>query len=377
MRFSSNNRFCVFAAACVIVLFAAPAVSQETDREKAYAQLAADAAETNRLSRIMRTAAELTFPSVVHIETMVIKQRVTDATNGLRSGASQRIEETGSGIIVLIDDKHWVVTNSHVVRTAQPDAIHILQHDRRPLTTKRVLISNDFDIAVIEIDETNLTPAKLGNSAAVQATDMVLVIGSPYGLSGSISHGIISATGRRNIPQGEHPVPLLDMLQTDAAINPGNSGGPLVNLQGEVIGLISAIASSSGANEGVGFAIPIDDAIHVAENLVRFGEMQRPYIGVELALEIMPEEHAAAGIGKHIGAKIAVVTPGSPAAVAGLHAGDILLKFGEVEIEDDNHFIRLVARSNIGDQPVLTVVRFGETLTVRPVLAAQKSNAKK
>ncbi len=361
-------------AICAKLVTAGPVFSQETNREAAYAQLAVDAAETDKTSRIMRTAAELTFPSVVHIETTMIKHRSPNGTSGgIRQTTAQRIEETGTGIVVTIDKKPYIVTNRHVLGANEPDAVRLLLNDRRQLTPKQTLINTEFDIAVVEIAESDVTPARLGDSSAVRQADRVLVIGSPYGLSGTITTGIISAVGRRNIPKGDHPIPLHDMLQTDAPINPGNSGGPLVNMRGEVIGVISAIASSSGANEGVGFAIPINDAMRVAENLVRYGEMQRPYMGVELSRNITDAERNAAGIAKQLGVKIAAVTPDSPAAVAGLHVGDIILKYNEIEVEDDSHFIRLVARDRIGSKPALTVVRFRETLTIQPSLAAQKS----
>ncbi|MCL2118608.1 MAG: trypsin-like peptidase domain-containing protein, partial [Planctomycetaceae bacterium] len=243
---------------------ALPALPQEADRESAFIQLAIDAEETDKTSRVMRTAAELTFPSVVHIETTMIKSRTPNGSpEGIRQAAAQRIEEIGTGFVVAIDDRFWIVTNRHVVGTAARDAIQLLLNDRRRLTPKRVLVNTDFDIAVIEIAETDVVPVKLGDSTVVQLADQVLAIGSPYGLSGTITSGIISATGRRNVPKGDHPIPLHDLLQTDAPINPGNSGGPLINMRGEVIGVIAAIASSSGANEGVGFAIPINDAMRI------------------------------------------------------------------------------------------------------------------
>jgi serine protease Do len=347
----------------------------EPDRESAYTQLAADAAEMEKASRIMRTAAELTFPSVVHIEATMTRLRTTHntASEGIRQATSRQIEETGTGFIVAIDDHFWVVTNRHVIGAAELGGIRLLLHDRRQLTPKRVLINTDFDIAVIEIVEKEVIRARLGDSSTVQQADKVIVIGSPYGLSGSITSGIISAVGRRNIPKGDQPIPLQDMLQTDAPINPGNSGGPLINMRGEVIGVISAIASSSGANEGVGFAIPINDAMRVAENLVRYGEMQRPYLGVELSRNLTDRERRNIGTSRQIGVKITAVTPDSPAAVAGLHVGDIILKYNGGEVEDDNHFVSLVAHDTIGSQPRLTVLRFRDTLTITPQLAAQKS----
>jgi len=347
--------------------------SQEHDRETEYAQLAKDADETDKISRIMRTAAELTLPSVVHLETTMIKPRTTGVLADVSRQTTQRVEETGTGIIVKIDAQYWVVTNSHVVGSADPEGIRVLCHDSRLLTPKRTIVNSDFDIAVIEIAETDVIAAKLGDGSTVQLADRVLVLGSPFGLSGSVTGGMISAVGRRNIPKGAHPIPLYDMLQTDASINPGNSGGPLVNMRGEVIGIIAAIASSSGTNEGVGFAIPIQDAMRVVENLVRYGEMQRPYLGIELTRTITDSERITAEITKQIGVKITRISPNSPAAVAGLKVGDILVKYNETDIEDDSHFIRLVVRDNIGGQVKLSVFRHGETLTITPVLAAQKS----
>ena len=359
---------------CILTVVTGRAWTQDSEREAAFARLAVVAEDMDKTSRVMRTAAELTFPSIVHIETTMYKPRsVNGAPEGIRQTSAQRIEETGTGIIVMVDDAFWVMTNRHVIGTSDRHSMRMQLHDRRQLEARRILVNTDFDIAVIEIVESDVTPAKLGNSDAVQQADQVLVIGSPYGLSGTITRGIISAVGRRNIPKGDYPVPLHDMLQTDAAINPGNSGGPLINMRGEVIGVISAIASSSGANEGVGFAIPINNAMRVAENLVRYGEMQRPYLGIELSHNLTDRDREAIGKAKHIGVKITAVTPDSPAAVAGLHVGDIILKYNDIEIEDDAHLVRVVARDNIGAQPKLSILRFRDALTITPVLAAQKS----
>ena len=359
---------------CAVGAIGSAVWGQEHDRIAAYSQLARDADETDKTSRVMRTAAELTFPSVVHIETTMHKPRTPGGSpEGIRQVTSQRIEEIGTGFVVDIDDSFWVMTNRHVVDPATSEAIRLLLNDRRQLTPKRILVNNEFDIAVIEIVETDVISAKLGDSSAVQHADRVLVIGSPFGLRGSITSGIISATNRRNVPKGDHPIPLLDMLQTDASINPGNSGGPLVNLRGEIIGVISAIASGSGTNEGVGFAIPINDAIRIAENLVRYGEVHRPYLGIELSSDLTEQERAAIGTARQVGVKITAVTPDSPAAVAGLHVGDLILKYNDVEVEDDSHLVRMIARDNIGAQPVLSMIRFRETLTVTPKLTARKS----
>jgi serine protease Do len=325
-------------------------------------------------SQIMRSAAEQTLPGVVHIETTTIQpSRISNNVSATGRQTAQRIDEVGTGMIVLIDGKPYIITNRHVVGEASVNAIQLQLYDRQRISAKRVLLNNDFDVAVIEIAENNVMPVKLGNSDKVRLADYVLVIGSPYGLNGTITRGIISSTGRRSIPKGNQPIPLHDMLQTDAAINPGNSGGPLVNMRGEVIGVISAIASSSGANEGVGFAIPINSVLRVANDLVRYGEVRRPYMGIGLTRTISDEERVASGLNKLIGVKITSVTPDSPAAVAGLQTDDLIIRFNSVDVEDDNHFIRLVAQANIGDQPVLTVIRQQKTLEIKPLLTMQKS----
>ncbi|MCL2347152.1 MAG: trypsin-like peptidase domain-containing protein [Planctomycetaceae bacterium] len=360
---------------------------QVADRDQAFAQLATDAVEFERLSRVMRTAAELALPSVVHIETKVTRQRIPNfAASQLPPSASssdtgrrtvRQTEETGAGIIVQIGNEPFVVTNRHVVAAAEPDSVSLMLHDHQRITAKQILMNADFDLAVIKISETKETgviPAKLGNSDAVQLADHVLVIGSPFGLSRSVTDGIISATGRRNIPKGNQPVPLFDLLQTDAAINPGNSGGPLVNLRGEVIGMISAIASSSGTNEGIGFAIPINDVMRIATELARTGTVKRPYLGVELAPNVPESVWATNRLTRRVGAQVSAVNPNSPASTSGLRVGDLILRFNDVEVENDEHLIRLIARTQVGTTATLVVVRDQTRYEIKPVLAAQVSN---
>ena len=170
-----------------------------------------------------------------------------------------------------------------------------------------------------------------------------------------------------------HAVPLYPLMQTDAAVNPGNSGGPLVNEQGEVIGIITAIASSSGTNEGVGFAIPIKEVMRLAGELVENGKIMRPSLGVELAPEISDAEREQAGLVKQIGVKVTRVTPDSPADLAGIQTGDIIVKYKETDVENDAHLVRLIAQSIIGEDPALVFIRGKAPFEVKPKLAAMES----
>jgi serine protease Do len=322
------------------------------------------------LSHVMRTAAEKVMPAVIHLETRTVRQR--SPSNGIRSTV-QQIEETGSGFVILLNGKPWVMTNRHVVAGIAPESMRLLLPDYRKLKVTRVLLNIEFDLALLEINEQDVPAAVPGDSDKANIADIVLVLGSPFGLSQSVSMGILSGKNRRKIPQGEHPVPLYNLLQTDAAVNPGNSGGPLVNIRGEVIGIVTAIASSSGANEGVGFAIPINEAVRLAEELIATGKIMRPSLGIELAPEISPEERDAAGLVKQIGTRVTKVSSDSPAAKAGIQPGDIIVRYQDSDVENDAHLVRLIVQSQIGESPAIVLIRGKAPFDVKPVLAGIES----
>jgi len=171
----------------------------------------------------------------------------------------------------------------------------------------------------------------------------VLAIGSPFGLARSLTLGIVSAKGRRDLELGEGTVQFQDFIQTDAAINPGNSGGPLVNLRGEVIGINTAIASNSGGSEGIGFAIPIEMARFVARQLVERGVVERGFLGVSLDKEFSQQEAHALGLVRPAGARVESVTRGAPAERAGIRADDVIVEFNGRAIEDDDHLMSIVS----------------------------------
>ena len=182
----------------------------------------------------------------------------------------------------------------------------------------------------------------LPREEGVQIGDTVLAIGSPFGLSHSVTLGIVSAKGRRDLDLGEGGIRFQNFIQTDAAINPGNSGGPLINLRGEVVGLNTCIASSSGGSEGIGFAIPISMVMFVARQLVETGAVSRAYLGVALDKKFALATAHGLGMTRPVGALVTGITPGSPAEEIGLLPNDVILEFDGEPIDDDDHLVSLV-----------------------------------
>ena len=220
---------------------------------------------------------------------------------------------------------------------------------------------------------TDLTAAPTGNSDAMEIGDFVLAMGCPFGLAHSVTFGVISGKGRRNLELGDSGIRFQDFLQTDAAINPGNSGGPLVNLRGEVIGMNTCIASNSGGNEGVAFAIPSNMVMNVARQLVESGRVRRSYIGVTLDDQYGPAVAVELGLPRAVGARVTDITPKSPAAVANIRQGDVILLYNDVAIEDDGHLMNLVSVTPAGKAVPVVVFRDGHAVTVK-VTVAERGN---
>jgi serine protease Do len=210
-----------------------------------------------------------------------------------------------------------------------------------------------------------LDAARLGDSNRMAIGDFVLAVGSPFGLSHSVTYGIVSAKGRHDLELGADEVRFQDFIQTDAAINPGNSGGPLINLRGEVIGINTAIASASGGNEGIGFAIPINMAKVVARQLIDRGKVARAFLGVKLDSNFDSERAAAVGLPNLRGTRISGIEPGSPAEQAQLQVDDIILSFGDVNITDDNHLVNVVGLTEVGKEVPVVIFRKRAALTVK------------
>ena len=255
----------------------------------------------------------------------------------------------GSGFILSADG--YVLTNAHVVQGA--DEVIVTLTDKRELKAKIIGADQRSDVAVVKVEASGLPVVKVGDSNKARVGEWVMAIGSPFGLENTVTAGIISAKQRDT---GD----LLPLIQTDVAINPGNSGGPLVNMRGEVIGINSQIYSQNGGYMGISFAIPIADAIRVADELRAGGRVVRGYLGV-LPDDITKEVAEAIGLGKAQGAVIRSVVAGSPAEKAGLEGGDIVTKVDGKIVEKAADLRRLVANVKPGAKTTLTVFRRGTT----------------
>jgi len=334
-------------SALVLLAFAAPALAQSRLPADGFADL------NERLS-----------PAVVNIATSQRVEGIEDLPrfppgspmerlNG-GEGAAQ-ITSLGSGFIISADGV--VVTNNHVIE--QADAIEvILQNGQRYDAT---VVGRDpaTDIAVLRVHaRTPLPYVNMGDSDTARVGDIVLAIGNPFGLGGSLSVGVVSARNR-NIDAGRYD----DFIQTDAAINRGNSGGPLFNTDGEVIGVNTAILSPTGNSVGIGFATPTSIVRPVVDQLVRYGETRRGWLGVRLANVTRAIAERAGHQGEH-GAVITRITPGGPAAAAGLRPGDIVLKFAGRDVADSRSLTRMVGEAQVGSQAALEIIRDGRRLAV-------------
>lgn len=339
---------------------ASPTASPVSDaREQMFKELDAEVSLLEQRGNILKQVVRLVKPSVVHIEAKWQRE------NRYNSGLSSSVEEAGSGIIIRIGEKDYVLTNRHVIKKAEMANIRLQLADGRLIKARQVWTDPETDVAVIHVADEGLVPAKIGDSKKMEIGDFVLAAGSPFGLSHSITYGIISAKGRRDLQLGEDTVRYQNFMQTDAAINPGNSGGPLINLRGQVIGINTAIASNSGGNDGIGFTIPINLAMVVASQLVENGQVVRAFLGVQLDSRFGPTDAASLGLPRPMGARISGITPNSPASGTDLKRGDVILNFDGVQIEDDSHLVNLVSLTAIGAEVTVVIHRDGASQTIK------------
>ncbi|HZZ91913.1 MAG TPA: DegQ family serine endoprotease [Usitatibacter sp.] len=265
----------------------------------------------------------------------------------------------GSGFIVSPDG--YILTNAHVVENA--DHVTVRLTDRREFTAKVIGSDKATDVAVIKIDATGLPTVKVGDSRRASVGEWVIAIGSPFGFENSATAGIVSAKAR-SLPDSTY----VPFIQTDVAVNPGNSGGPLFNLAGEVIGINSQIYSRSGGYQGVSFAIPIEIAMNVENQIVKHGKVERGRLGVTVQ-EVNASLASSFGLDRPRGALVSSIDDGSPAQKAGFQVGDIILSFNGHPIEHSNDLPLLVADSHPGTKTDVEVWRKGrkETLAVAPM----------
>ena len=320
------------------------------------------------------SAVERVGPSVVSIvATQVVRQRgyarlFDDPFFGgmmVPRIYSREVPNTGSGVI--IDKAGYIVTNAHVVRRAQ--RIRVVLTDGRALESKVIGLNVISDLAVLKVEENDLPAATLGVSNDVMVGEWAIAIGNPLGLAiedaqPAVTVGVVSAVGRDFPRSGsESRTVYRDMIQTDAAINPGNSGGPLVNALGEVIGINAFILSESGGSEGIGFAIPIDHAIKVVDELIKYGEPRTGWIGLYVTdlTRFLAEE---LGVEDRAGVLVSEVTERSPAQGAGIRVGDVIRKVNGHPVANRAEARELLYGLLVGDTVDFILERGGASLTV-------------
>lgn len=313
-------------------------------------------------------------PAVVNIS---VQGRVAEAQNPLLNDPffrrffdipnqppERQFQAAGSGVIVDAENG-YVLTNNHVVENA--DRITVSLMDDRQLDATVVGTDPEADIAVIKIPADRLTALPIGDSDELRVGDYVVAIGNPFGLSQTVTSGIVSAVGRTGLGIEGYE----DFIQTDASINPGNSGGALVDLRGRLIGINTAIVGPGGGSVGIGFAIPINMARSIKDQLIKHGQVRRGMLGV-LVQDLTPEIAKALKIDRQGGAVIAKVESGSPADGAGLKAGDVIVGVDGQDVHDGADLRNRIGLKDVGDRVMLQFVRDGRSMSVTTTLAARE-----
>ena len=299
------------------------------------------------------------FSSIINlIEPVIVK--IYSSNNSLKKDNESSI---GSGFIY--DSEGHIITSAHVVKNYIN--IHVILSNDKSYNANIIALDPKTDIALIKIDEKNLTSAKLVSSSNLKIGNWVLVAGNPYGIGNSYSAGIISAISR-NLNDSE----MQEFIQTDATINNGNSGGPMFNIKGEVVGINSAILSPTGANVGLGFAIPSDVVIDVADQLKKSGKVQRGWIGV-IVRDISSEIADAMNLESSKGAFINDVVKNSPADNAGLIASDVVLRINNIEIDNMRKLPKIIAKHKINEYANFTISRRGKIKNLKILVSPSPS----
>jgi S1-C subfamily serine protease len=316
---------------------------------------------SNADSNFIAVAVERTGPAVVRINAVRTVRR------GWRQSGERVVRGTGSGFI--IKPNGLILTNAHVVNSA--DTVNVVLKDGRKFTGQVLGADELTDVAVVKIQASNLPAVNIGNSEQLQPGEWAIAIGNPLGLDNTVTAGIISATGRSSSDVGI-PDKRVGFIQTDAAINPGNSGGPLLNQRGEVIGMNTAII---GGAQGLGFAIPINRAQQIANQLIAKGEVDRPYLGIQMATltpEIIEtlnrESNGTVSIKTQQGVVVVGIASNSPAARAGMRTGDAIRQINGRQIKTAEDVQQAVENSQIGVNLPVAISRNGQNLTllIRP-----------
>ena len=306
-------------------------------------------------------AVEISAPAVANVYT----KRVVEYTSAAGEDTRLRVE-TAYGSAVVIDPEGYLVTNFHVV--AEAAEIRVQLADGRFASAQVVGVDAETDLALLKVDLGILPAIKLGNSGQLRIGDVVLAIGNPYGLTRSVTQGIVSATGRHGL---ENLVTFEDFIQTDAAINAGNSGGALINVAGELVGINTAVLAQDSGTEGIGFAIPVDLARGVVDEIKKHGRVIRGYLGLQPD-DMTSAERSASGVEGNVGIMLNVVFPGSPADMADLREGDVIVAINGEAIFSQRQAQLVVAGTSPGDEVEIVGIRDGQRFETT-VIAAERS----
>ncbi len=372
-------------------LFPSTYAGQWQDAVAARQELAKNVVHANGLSEAFTSVAKAVRPSVVHISA-VTRIQPTSGKQRLRPQIPEQLRrefgmnddmfekffeqqipdqghsQHGQGTGFIISKDGYILTNNHVVRGANELTVKL--SDGRQFTGKMIGQDDKTDVAVIKINATNLMPVELGDSDSLQVGEWVLAIGSPFGLEQTVTAGIISAKGRGNVGITDYE----DFLQTDAAINPGNSGGPMVNMQGQVVGINTAIASRTGGSAGVGFAIPSSMVKGVAESLMKDGKVTRGWLGAAIQ-DLNTDLAKSFNYDSTEGVLIGDVVPDSPAAKAGLKAGDIVVKLNGRAMYSSSQLRNTVSLMQPKTSAEFAIYRDGKSQMVTVTIGTLDANA--
>lgn len=317
--------------------------TQNVEQQKPQVSTAENTAEKSVTLEAFDTAisqlAQRVMPSIVNIKVKVMQQDFF--------GNQQEQEGVGSGVIYSSDG--YIITNNHVAGDAKEMTVTLSDGTEYP--AKLVGADKNTDIAVIKIEAQNLTPANFASIENVKVGEIAIALGSPFGLQKSVTMGVISALGRE-ISVSADTLPMVDLIQTDATINPGNSGGPLVNSEGQVIGINTIIYSTSGSSAGVGFSIPTDTVTNIANQIIKYGKARLPVMGIEMGDNTTDIK----------GVFVKTVTSGYPAEKAGIKSGDIITELNGKKVETQYELFAQILKQNVGDSISVKVYRQGSYL---------------
>lgn len=367
----------VVVSGAVLVCEPEPALAERSMAEIERLQKSAE-----EFQKLFAAVADYVKPAVVHVKAVkVMKAEQFEGFHPFGRGfpfgdeffdrffrrrMPKEFRQQGFGSGVIVDSKGYILTNNHVIEEA--DEIYVIMPGTKGKEIKAEVIGTDppTDVAVIKIEGDGLPVATLGDSDKVRIGDWVLAIGNPFGLTQTVTAGIISATGRANVGIADYE----DFIQTDAAINPGNSGGPLVNLNGEVIGINTAIFTRTGGYMGVGFAIPINMAKVVMDSLIKHKKVVRGWLGVAIQ-DITAELAESFGLPSTEGVLVSDVTSNSPAEKGGMKRGDVILEYQGKKVEDINQLRILVAQTPVGTKASLKILRDNRPMNLTITIGEQ------